>query len=334
MSYREAWRDRPATGERTRGGGREAVVLFEMVDLSIVILNWNVRDLLDPCLASIRSDRYAFQIIVVDNASSDDSVKMVRTKYPQVTLIANSINRGFTGGNNQGLEAARGRYVCVLNPDTEIVDAALDQLVAYLDDQPEVGAIGPQLLNPDGSIQSSRRRFPTVATAFFESTWLQGLAPRSWLRHYYLDDVSPAVTQQVDWLNGACTIFRRSVLDQVGVYDEQNFFMYSEELDLCRRIKQAGWQIVYLPEAKVIHHAGRSSDQVVAARHIYFQTSKVHYFRKYHGRFIAEMLRIFLLGQYIWQIGLEWLKGLLGSRRELRRQRVGVYWQVVRSELK
>jgi GT2 family glycosyltransferase len=305
-----------------------------MIDLSIVILNWNVRDLLDRCLASIRSDGLQLETIVVDNASSDDSVTLVRSKYPDVVVIANSINRGFTGGNNQGIRATHGRYVLVLNPDTEIVDDALDRLAAYLDDHTDVGALGPMLLNPDRSVQSSRRRFPTMATGFFESTWLQGVAPRNLLRRFYMDDLSPEFVQEVDWLTGACTMFRRSVLDRVGLYDEENFFMYSEELDLCRRIRQAGWKIIYLPEAKVIHYVGRSSDQVVAARHIHFQTSKVRYYNKWHGRWAATSLRAFLLGSYLWQIGLESLKGFLGSQRDLRRQRVKVYWQVVRSGLK
>jgi len=305
-----------------------------MIDLSIVILNWNVRDLLDRCLASLRSERYVLEIIVVDNASRDDSVAMLRAKYPQVELIANAVNRGFTSGNNQGIAVSRGRYVMVLNPDTEVLGDALDQLVIYLDGHPDVGAIGPQLLNPDRSIQSSRRRFPTLAIAFFESTWLQGLAPRDVLAHYTMDDVAPDHIHEVDWLNGACTVFRREVLDRVGVYDAQNFFMYSEELDLCRRVKEAGWKIVYLPEAQVVHYVGQSSDQAVAARHIYFQTSKVHYFRKWEGASRANLLRVFLLRQYVWQIGLESVKGLFGSKRDLRRQRVKVYWQVVRTGLK
>ncbi len=305
-----------------------------MIDLSIVVLNWNVRDLLDRCLASLRSDRCALEIIVVDNASHDGSVAMVRAKYPQVTVIANAENRGFTGGNNQGIEASHGRHVMVLNPDTEVLGNALDRLAAYLDEHPDIGAIGPQLLNPDQSIQSSRRRFPTLMAAFFESTWLQGIAPRRMLAHYYMDDVPATTTHEVDWLNGACTVFRREVLDRVGVYDAQNFFMYSEELDLCRRVKEAGWKIVYLPEARVVHYVGKSSDQALAARHIYFQTSKVHYFRKWHGTAQANLLRLFLLSQYLWQIGLESAKGALGSKRELRRQRVGVYWQVMRTGLK
>ncbi|HTP06781.1 MAG TPA: glycosyltransferase family 2 protein [Anaerolineae bacterium] len=305
-----------------------------MIDLSIVVLNWNVRDLLDRCLASLRSDRCTFEVIVVDNASQDDSVAMVREKYPHVIVIANTENRGFTGGNNQGIAASQGRYVMVLNPDTEVLGDAIDQLLAYLDQHSDVGALGPQLLNPDRSIQSSRRRFPTLTTAFFESTWLQSLAPRGILAHYYLDDVLPDHPHEVDWLNGACTIFRREVLDQVGLYDEQNFFMYSEELDLCRRVKEAGWKIMYLPEAQVVHYVGKSSDQAAAARHIYFQTSKVHYFRKWHGAFQANCLRLFLLSQYAWQIVLESVKRLLGSKRDLRKQRVKVYGQVIRTGLK
>jgi N-acetylglucosaminyl-diphospho-decaprenol L-rhamnosyltransferase len=305
-----------------------------MIDLSVVVLNWNVRDLLERCLASLRSDHYALEIIVVDNASHDDSVALVRAKYPHTIVIANIENRGFTGGNNQGIAASHGRYVMVLNPDTEVLGDAIDRVVDYLDRQPEVGALGPQLLNPDRSIQSSRRRFPTLTTAFFESTWLQGLAPRGILAHYTMDDVPPDHPHEVDWLNGACTVFRREALDRVGLYDAENFFMYSEELDLCRRMKEVGWKIVYLPEAQVVHYVGRSSDQAVAARHIYFQTSKVHYFRKWEGVFRANLLRVFLLSQYVWQIGLEGAKGLLGSKRDLRKQRVKVYWQVVRTGLK
>lgn len=305
-----------------------------MIDLSVVILNWNVRDLLDRCLDSIRSSRYTIEMIVVDNASTDDSVVMVRDKYPQVTLMVNEGNRGFTGGNNQGIATAQGRYVLVLNPDTEVVGDALDRLVAFLEAEPQVGAVGPMLLNPDRSIQPSRRRFPTVLTGFFESTWLQSLAPRGMLRRYYVEDVSANVVQDVDWLNGACTLFRREVLDRVGVYDEMNFFMYSEELDLCRRIKAAGWRIAYVPEAQVIHYEGKSSEQADAARHIRFNTSKVRYFRKWHGRVVAGALRLWLLSQYVWQIGLEAIKWAPGQQRELRRQRIGVYRQVLRSRLK
>ena len=305
-----------------------------MIDLSIVIVNWNVRDLLRRCLATVfAATPYALEVIVVDNASSDGSLDMLRAEFPQVHLIANADNRGFPAANNQGLSAARGRYAMALNPDTEIAGDALIRIIAYLDRHPDVGALGPQLLNSDGSIQSSRRRFPTFVTALFESTWLQGIAPHGVLRRFYVDDVPASVTQEVDWVTGACIAVRREVLEGVGGFDE-SFFMYSEELDWCKRVRSAGWKIVYLPEAKIVHHVGKSSEQAVAARHIHFQTSKVRYFRKYHGRVVAETLRLILLTMYLWQIGLESFKALLGHKRAMRLQRIHVYWQVMRSGLK
>lgn len=304
--------------------------------LSVIIVNWNVRDLLRTCLSAVlrAQDRGpAREVIVVDNVSADGSVEMVRREYPQVRVIANRENRGFTGGNNQGLAASTGRYLMLLNPDTEVQDGALQTLVDYLEAHAEVGAVGPQLRNPDGSVQSSRRRFPTPATAFFESTWLQRWAPRGLLRRYYVQDHGDDETLAVDWVTGAALAVRRAVYEQVGGLDE-DFFMYSEELDWCRRIKAAGWQVVYLPAARVVHHEGKSSEQAVPARHINFQRSKIRYFRKYHGRAVAVVLRSFLLALYAQQLASEWLKSLLGSKPELRRQRVQAYWQVLRSGLR
>ena len=187
-----------------------------MTDLSIVIVNWNVRDWLRRCLTSIQATGGPeVEVIVVDNASSDGSADMVRAEFPHATLIANADNRGFPAGNNQGFAAAHGRYVMALNPDTEVVGDALACLVSYLDGHPRLGALGPQLLNPDGTVQSSRRRFPTFATALFESTWLQGVAPRRILRRYYVEDVPDSVVQEVDWVTGACLVVRRAVLEQV-----------------------------------------------------------------------------------------------------------------------
>jgi N-acetylglucosaminyl-diphospho-decaprenol L-rhamnosyltransferase len=311
-----------------------------MVDLSIVILSWNVRDLLRQCLESVARNRplsadhppLATEIIVVDNASGDGSMEMVRAEFPDVRLIANQANRGYTGGNNDGIAAATGRYVMILNPDTRVLADALAALISYADVHPDVGVVGPQLLNPDGSVQSSRRRFPTLMTGLFESTWLEPLAPRDVLRRYYVLDQPDDAIQEVDWLFGACFLVRREVIRQVGALDE-DFFMYSEEMDWCRRIRQAGWKVVYLPEAQVIHYGGKSSDQVAAQRHIYFQTSKVRYFCKHHGVLTAGVLRVALLAMYAWQLVLEAAKGVLGHKRALRRERVRAYWQVLRSGL-
>jgi GT2 family glycosyltransferase len=305
-----------------------------MIDLSIVIVSWNVRDLLRQCLRSIPSDLQTckLEIIVVDNVSTDGSAEMVRTEFPDARLIVNTENRGFPAANNQGIAIAEGRYVLILNPDTEVVGDALAAMMAYADENPDVGAVGPQLLNEDGSVQSSRRRFPTLATALFESTWLQPCAPRRLLARYYVQEQPNDATLDVDWVKGAALMARREAIEQVGPMDE-GYFMYSEELDWCKRFKDAGWRVVYLPTAQVVHYGGKSSDQVVTSRHIHFQTSKVRYFRKHHGRFAGEALRWFLLGNYAWQLGLEGVKWLAGHKRPLRAERVAAYWRVLQSGL-
>ena len=148
--------------------------------LSVIIVNWNVRDLLQRALTSVYAswgNRTGLEVIVVDNASHDDSVAMLRTTFPDVQVIANTENRGFTGGNNQGLAAATGEYLLLLNPDTEIIADALPRMVDYIRAHPDVGMVGPQLLNLDGSVQSSRRHFPSLPVLFLESTWLEKLAP-------------------------------------------------------------------------------------------------------------------------------------------------------------
>lgn len=305
-------------------------------DLSVVVVSWNVRDLLRRCLLSIIASsqaRLSAQVIVVDNGSTDGSAQMVRREFPDIHLIANTENRGFPAANNQGLAVARGRYILLLNPDTEVIGDALSEMVAFADAHSGVGVVGPQLVNADGSVQPSRRRFPTLATALFESTWLQPYAPRRLLARYYVLDRPDDEIQEVDWVTGAALMARREAVEEVGPLDE-GFFMYSEELDWCRRFRETGWRVVYLPTARIVHCVGKSSEQVLPARHIHFQTSKVRYFRKYYGPATAEVLRLFLLANYLWQIGLEGSKWLLGHKRPLRAERIAAYRQVVRSGLR
>jgi N-acetylglucosaminyl-diphospho-decaprenol L-rhamnosyltransferase len=313
-----------------------------MCDLSIVIVSWNVRDLLQQCLhsifASLRpANSPTCEVIVVDNVSTDSTVEMVKAEFPHVHLIVNKENLGYPGANNQGLAIAQGRYQMILNPDTEIIGEALATMVAYADTNPDVGVVGPQLLWPkdadgDSRVQSSRRRFPTLTTALFESTWLQPYAPRRVLERYYVKDQPDDATLDVDWVKGAAVMARKEAIEQVGLMDDE-YFMYSEELDWCKRFKDAGWRVVYLPAAQIVHHEGKSSEQVVTSRHIHFHTSKVRYFRKHHGRLTGEMLRWFLLANYVWQLGLEGAKWLIGHKRPLRAERVSAYRQVLRSRL-
>ena len=329
----------PSSGQARRRASisnlQSPISNLQSPDVSIIIVSWNVCELLRTCLQAIAHGRRTLdaETIVVDSGSTDGSAMMVQQEFPWVQLVTCNENVGFPMGNNLGIARASGRHIVLLNPDTEVQAGALSTMVDYLERHADVGVVGPQLLNLDGSVQSSRRRFPTLATAFFESTWLQGIAPAAVLRRYYTLDLPDEEAADVDWLMGACLMVRRQVIDQVGGLDEA-YFMYSEELDWCRRIKTAGWRVVYLPAAKVLHHVGKSSEQAVTARHVNFQRAKLRYFRKYHGRLAAAVLRVFLLANYAWQLGLEAAKGVAGHQRRLRWQRVRAYWQVLRSGLR
>ncbi|MEP7287437.1 MAG: glycosyltransferase family 2 protein [Chloroflexota bacterium] len=301
-----------------------------MIDLSIIIVSWNVRDLLIVCLDSVLTTTLNIEVIVVDSASSDATPAMLRVRYPQVKVLPQTDNIGFTRGNNLGLAVAQGRYLLLLNPDTEIVGDALAQMVSYLDQHTEVGIVGPHTLNTDGSTQSTRRRFPGLLTAIFESTWLQPYAPRSVLDRFYVRDVADSATADVDWVQGSALMARREVYAQIGALDEQ-YMMFSEEMDWCKRARTAGWRVVYLGVATIVHHGGKSTEQVAGFKHVYFQQSKLRYFRKYHGLLVALFLRVFLVVSYAYQLLIEAIKGALGHRRDLRRERVSMYWQVIRA---
>ncbi|MGI8588271.1 MAG: glycosyltransferase family 2 protein [Chloroflexia bacterium] len=301
---------------------------------SVVIVSWNVRDLLRACLRSLpdaAGPGLSVELLVVDNASRDGSAEMVRAEFPDVRLLAEPENLGYARANNLGIVASRGRYTLLLNPDSEMHAGSLAALLAYLEMHPEVGLAGPRLLNTDGSPQSSRRRFPTVATAMIESTPLQSLFPRAGvLRQYYVLDRSDDEEQEVDWVTGACMLARREALAEVGGFDPR-YFMYSEELDLCRKLRDSGWRVGYVPSATVIHHGGQSSDQNIPERHIRFQRSRLRYFARRHGRAVAAWLRVWMSALYLWQAGLETGKWLLGHKRRLRRERLAMIRRVLGS---
>ena len=315
-----------------------------MLGLSIIIVNWNVRDLLDLCLQSLFAADLAFsdadrrslpraEVIVVDSASTDGSSDMVRAKYPLVTLLPQRENVGFTRGNNIGLARATGEYLLLLNPDTEVRPDAFSIMLGFMNARSQAGIVGPHTLNSDGSHQSTRRRFPTLSTGIFESTWLSSWAPKAIERRYRLLDTCDDAVLEADWVQGSALMFRRAVYADIGGLDE-GFTMYSEELDFCYRAKKAGWQVYYHGAALITHHGGKSSEQVAAPTQIHFHTSKLRYFRKHHGYATYLVLRAILLLQFCWQLALESSKGALGHKRQLRAKRVRTYWQVLRSGLK
>ena len=301
-----------------------------MVDLSVVVVSYNVVGLLRRCVASVYQESgYSIELFVVDNASTDGSAPMVQAEFPSVRLIQNAENVGFVRANNQALRLAVGRYLLLLNPDAEVRPGALGTMIAYLDASLEVGALGPKLLNADGSVQSSRRRFPTRATGFVESTVVQQWWPSCrLLGRYYCSDVPDDVPQEVDWVTGACLMVRREAVEQVGLLDER-FFMYSEELDWCYRIKRAGWKVVYLPSAEVVHYEARSSEQNLARRSIFFNDSKCRFYAKHYGAGWGLVLRLFIFLTFVYQLMVEGVKYILGHRRQLRRRRLATLVEVL-----
>lgn len=216
---------------------RSTTYALQPIQLTVVILNWNVSDLLAACLRSLPAACGTWwdvaEVLVVDNASTDDSVDMVGREFPGAHLITLAENIGFAAGNNVGLRASQGKYILFLNPDTLAQPLSIAALCDYMDTHPEAGIAGPRLLNADGTTQSSRRRFPTLATSLIESTPLQRTFPYApALKRFYMLDYSDEEEQFVDWLSGAALMCRRTALDQVGHFDP-GYFMFSEEVDLC-----------------------------------------------------------------------------------------------------
>lgn len=231
------------------------------IAVSIVIVSWNVRDLLRSCLRSVETEmetcRKRYEVVVVDNASEDGSTAMVKQEFPRVTLMEGRENVGFARANNQALPHCHGTYVLLLNPDTEVLDGAIGKMVAHLEAHPDIGALGCRLLNTDGSFQRwTAGVFPSVSAAARHAFFIDRLfSNRSSGRSLYLSrDVDHDM--DVDWVSGACMLLRRSALGDT-IFDE-SFFMYGEDNELCARLAAAGWRVTYTPCASVLHHHGRS----------------------------------------------------------------------------
>lgn len=253
------------------------------LDLSILIVSWNVSEFLLAALAALPASAPAtWEAIVIDNASQDGSADNVAERFPEATLIRNTANAGFGRANNQGIAVARGRYVLFLNSDTVTPPAALARLVGFMEAHPEAGACGPRLLLPDGRPQPY---------AFGGDPRPRYLARRGWrrlVRDRALHDWATSETQAVDWVSGACLLVRREALQQVGGFDEA-FFMYFEDNDLCLRLRQAGWQVYYYPQVSITHVGGQSLTQNPAAQRAY-QDSLIHFYRKHYSRLAQAWL--------------------------------------------
>lgn len=259
-------------------------------DVSIIVTNYNTRDLLRACFASMegRLGRPWLEVILVDNASADGSAEMTREEFPDVRVFVQERNEGFAHANNRGIRASRGRHVLILNSDTEIVDDALERMRDHMDVHPDIGALGARLLNTDGTVQLSCRSFPSYRTVLFHRySLMTRLFPRNrYSAEYLMTDTNHDETMDVDWVSGACMMVRRETMDAVGLLDE-GFFMYAEDVDWCYRMKQAGWRVCYLPQAEVRHHIGRSTRNVPYRMTYERHRSMWRFYRKHYSRGIV-----------------------------------------------
>jgi hypothetical protein len=256
--------------------------------LAIVIVSYNCREVLRDCLASA----CAYYAVVVDNASTDGSAEMVRAEFPEVKLIRNQENRGFAAACNQGIMAAHQPLVLLLNPDALITDDAVQRLLEVMSARPDVGACGPRILNPDGSLQPSCRCFPILPRLLLDELGFGKLFPHSrFFGGYRMTWWAHDQQREVDQLMGAALLLRRTALEQVGVLDER-FFVYFEEVDLCLRLRQAGWKVLFVPTAQVVHHGGQSAHQVLREATLYRYRSMCTFYRKYYPAWHLAILKM------------------------------------------
>lgn len=251
------------------------------MDLSIVIVSWNVADLLIACLESIfaHPPQAEYEVWVVDNASGDDTVRRVKAGFPQVKLIVNDRNSGFAAANNQAIQASRGKYVLLLNPDTLVYDRTLQSMLDFLEANPQAGGVGSIYYSPDGSLQKSCMPFPTVSRELWRLCHLDAL------HAYGLYDMThwnKSEPRDVESLQGASLMLRRAALQQTGLLDT-DYFMYSEEVDLCYRLKKRGWKLFWLPQSRITHYGGQSTRQVAPKMFLNLYGSKILFFRKHYG---------------------------------------------------
>lgn len=302
------------------------------MDLSIIIVNWNTRELLERCLQSAYAACAGLlvEVIVIDNASTDGSQQMIRDHFPNTILLLNQENVGFARANNQMLTCACGEFVLLLNSDAFVGEDALRTMIDFMRVHPEAGAIGPRLRYPDGSLQRSCTAFPTLFDEFCLMLQLDRLFPHSRLfGRYWLSGWDYSTIREVEVIMGACLMVRRATIEQVGFLDEQ-FFMYSEEVDWCYRIREAGWHLYLLPSAQAIHIGGGSTTPVRIDMFVQLFRSRVLFFRKHHGTgSVVTLKAIFGLGSLI-RVGCG-IPLMISAylRRHQAHPKIACYWQLL-----
>jgi hypothetical protein len=269
-----------------------------MDKISVIIVNWNTKNYLDKCLHSLKANVGAslnLEVIVVDNNSSDGSEAMVKEKHPSVKLIENKDNVGFARANNIGIEKASGDYILLLNPDTVVKQGSIEKLFQFLQSNQFYGAVGPKIINSDGTIQyECARNFPTVMSELFVMLTLYKRFPNNKLIGRYLMTYwDHEDSRDVACISGACMLVRKKCFGNIDLLDEV-FFMYAEDTDLCYRLHDKGYKIRYLAGAEIVHYWGKSSEQVSTNMSRKSKESMYKFFRKHHGIMTAARYRIMI----------------------------------------
>lgn len=252
--------------------------------LAVVIVNYNAGPYLTRCVGSVyrRAGRLAVEVVVVDNASRDGSARAARRAHPAMRLIENSTNRGLSAAWNQGAALTNAPWICFLNPDAEIWEGDLAGFVEVGEAHPDVALLGPMIRNPDGSVYESGRGFPGVGQAVGHAFLGPFRSSNRFTRAYRQADWDRRTEREVDWVSGACLLLRRKVFDDVGRFDE-SFWLYGEELDLCTRLRQAGWKVLYTPRLEVVHEGGVSTGRS-RRTHLLHSSSIYRYYKKHRAR--------------------------------------------------
>jgi len=296
-----------------------------MVDISVIIVSWNARNFLLKCLESLYREQtaHSIELIVVDNASSDGSAEAVKENYPEVILIQNYTNLGFAKANNIGLQKSTGRYVYLINSDVEVLEGCIDRLYDFMEANPQIGMTGPRILYPDGTLQVTCRKFPSLWNNFCLTTGLNKILPSSALfssdqMFYFTHDA----IRPVDVLAGCFLTVRREAMNKVGLFDER-FFIYAEDIDWCRRFWNANWKIVFFPEAEATHYGGGSSSNSPLRFSLEQERAMIQYWKKHHRTLAIIILLIISFSKHLTR--LLWsmlLYAIKPSKRSKAAQRV------------
>ena len=307
-----------------------------MIDVSIVIVSWNTRDITRDCLRSIyaAAGELSLEIILIDNHSSDGSAEMVASEFPKVILQRNEENRGFAAANNQGIALAQGRYVLLLNSDTLVMDRAIAKAVAFADAHPEAGMVGCQTRCPNGDLQYNCYLFPSLLNLALSLTKLQVMFwYKPFFGRYRLGWWDYGSVREVDGIAGCFMLVRKAAIDQVGPMAEE-YFMYSEDTDWCWRFHRAGWKVLYTPEPVIVHFGGCSSSQAATDMHLMERRSLLMFLEKKSGKLVRWIANVMFCTATLCRVVLLSLQRVAGGRvRESARQKWGMATAALRFHL-